>query len=199
MECSPGLATTTKTISTRSLPLLLRRRGLGRGGHLEFGYWSFFGIWSLGFGTSASLSSRNESGNTGLHYSIKPDSRPDSFVDLPHGVLGKGGDFKVLLDPAGARRSGQEGRAALNSPCEQDLGRGLIDPPGDSRDDRIVQQPGLAAMAQRRESLQHDAILFAIIEQLPLWQIRMRFDMNHRRLDPCGFKDLFYFFEADVG
>ena len=38
------------------LPLLLwqdqlgRRRGPGRGGLLEFGYWSFFGIWSLGFG-----------------------------------------------------------------------------------------------------------------------------------------------------
>jgi hypothetical protein len=27
-------------------------RELWRRGHLEFGYWSFFGIWGLGFGAS---------------------------------------------------------------------------------------------------------------------------------------------------
>jgi hypothetical protein len=58
------------------------------------------------------------------------------------------------------------------------LRRGLVDSPGDSGDDRIVQQLRLAAMPQSRESLQHDAILSAIVQKFPFRQIRMRFDMN---------------------
>ena len=54
-------------------------------------------------------------------------------------------------------------------------------------------------MPQRRESLQHDAILSAIVEQLPFREIRMGFDVNNRRLDPRGFKDLFRLFQTDVG
>jgi len=54
-----------------------------------------------------SLSSRNEPGNTGLYDGIEPDPRLDSFADLPHGVLGNGGDVKVLPDPAGGLRGGQ--------------------------------------------------------------------------------------------
>src|SRR4029434_4954608 len=57
-----------------------------------------------------SLSFRNEPGNAGLHNGIEPDPRLDSFADLPHGVLRNGGDVKVLLDPAGGLRGGQEGR-----------------------------------------------------------------------------------------
>jgi hypothetical protein len=37
------------TMNRRGLLPLLHR---GRGGYLEFGYWSFFGIWSFGFGAS---------------------------------------------------------------------------------------------------------------------------------------------------
>jgi len=48
---------------------------------------------------STSISSRNEPGNAGLHNGIKPDPQRDSFVHLPHGVFGKGGDVKVLLQP----------------------------------------------------------------------------------------------------
>ena len=70
---------------------------------------------------STSLSSRNERGNTGLHNGIKPDPELDSFANLPHGLFRKGGDFKVLLDPAGGLRGGQEGRPALDGPGEQDL------------------------------------------------------------------------------
>ena len=50
---------------------------------------------------SISISSRNEPGNAGLHNGIKPDPQLDAFVNLPHGAFGKGGDVKVLLDPAG--------------------------------------------------------------------------------------------------
>ena len=43
-----------RLLPLRCLPRLVRgwRRGEGRGheGHLEFGYCSFFGIWSLGLG-----------------------------------------------------------------------------------------------------------------------------------------------------
>jgi len=63
------------------------------------------------------------------------------------------------------------GRPALDSPGEQDLRRGLADSLGDSGDDRIFQQPGLATMPQRRERLQHDAILPAIVEQVPFREI----------------------------
>src|SRR5580765_2893309 len=86
-----------------------------------------------------SLSSRNEPGNAGLHNGIEPDLRLDSFADLPYGVLRNGGDVKVLLDPAGSLRGGQEGRPALDCPGEQDLRRGLVDALGDSGDDRIFQ------------------------------------------------------------
>ena len=140
-----------------------------------------------------------EPGNAGLHNGIKPDPQLDSFANLPHGVFRKGGDVKVLLDPAGGLRGGQEGRPALDGPGEQDLRRGLVDSLGDSGDDRIFQQLGLATMPQRRESLQHDAILSAIVQKFPFRQIRMGFDVNNRRLDPPGFKDLFHLFQADVG
>src|SRR5436190_9500964 len=92
---------------------------------------------------SSSLSSRNEPGNAGLYNGIIPDPRLDSFANLPNGVLRKGGDFEVLLDPAGGLRGGQEGRPALDCPGEQYLRGGLVDSLGDSGDARIVQQLGL--------------------------------------------------------
>jgi len=146
-----------------------------------------------------SLSSRNEPGNAGLYNGIKPDPRRDSFANLPHGVLRKSGDVKVLLDPAGGLRGGQEGRPALDSPGEQDLRGGLVDALGESGDDRIFQQLGLATMPQRRESLQHDAMLSAIVEKVPLREIRMGFDVNNRKLDPRDFEDCSRLFQADVG
>src|SRR6516165_10239313 len=148
---------------------------------------------------STSLSSRNEPGNTGLHYGIKSDPQLDSFANLPHGLFGKGGDFKVLLDPAGGLRGGQEGRPALDGPGEQDLRRGLVDSLGDRGNDSIFQQLGLATMPQRCERLQHDAILFAIVQKVPLREIRMGFDVNNCRLDPPRFKDLLSLAQADVG
>src|SRR4029453_3076162 len=145
------------------------------------------------------LSSWNEPGNAGLHNGIEPDPRLDSFADLPHGVLRNGGDVKVLLDPAGGPGGWQEGRPALDGPGEQDLRRGLVDSLGDSGDDRIFQQLGRATMPQRRESLQHDAMLSAIVEKVPLREIRMGFDVHNRRLDSRGFTDLLHLFQADIG
>jgi len=59
MESSNVRGTCTVTMNRGLLPLrylcrLVRgwRRGPGRGGNLQFGHWSFFGIWSLGFGAS---------------------------------------------------------------------------------------------------------------------------------------------------
>ena len=66
-------------------------------------------------------------------------------------------------------------------------------------DDRIFQQIGLAAMAQGGESLQHDAIRFAIVQKLPLRQIRVGFDVNDGGLDPGGVKDVLHLLQADVG
>src|SRR5271170_8017942 len=100
---------------------------------------------------STSLSSRNEPGNTGLHYGIEPDPQLDSFANLPHGFFRKNGDFKVLLDPPGSLRGGQQGRPALDGPGEQDLRRGFVDSLGDSGNDRVFQQFGLATMPQRCE------------------------------------------------
>jgi hypothetical protein len=106
-------------------------------------------------------------------YGIKPDPRLDSFANLPHGLFRKGGDIKVLLDPAGRLRGGQEGCPALEGPGKQDLRRGLVDSLGDSGNDRIFQQLGLATMPQRCERLQHDAILSAIVQKVPLREIRL--------------------------
>src|SRR5262249_43069771 len=126
---------------------------------------------------STSLSSRNEPGNTGLHDGIEPDPKLDSFANLPHGLFRKGGDFKVLLDPAGGLRGGQQARPALDGPGEQDLRRGLVDALGDGGDDRILQQVWLATMPQCRKRLQYDAVLPAIVQKFPLRQIRVGFDM----------------------
>jgi hypothetical protein len=54
-------------------------------------------------------------------------------------------------------------------------------------------------MSQRGERLQHDAILSAIVQEIPLREIRMGFDVNNRRLDPRRFKDLFRLVQADIG
>jgi len=124
-------------------------------------------------GKSRSLFSRNEPGNTGLHNGIKPYSRLDSITDLPHGLFRNGGNIKVLEDAVGCLRSGQGSRPALDSPGEQHLSRGLLDSLSDSSDDRVFQQIGLAAMTEGSESLQHDALLSAIIQKVPFWQIRM--------------------------
>jgi hypothetical protein len=78
------------------------------------------------------------------------------------------------------------------------LRRGLIHSPGDGSDDRIFQEPGLAAMPQCRERLQHDAILFAIVQKIPFGEVWMRFDVNYCRLDP-GIDDSFDLFQIDVG
>ena len=87
----------------------------------------------------------------------------------------------------------------MDSPREHDLSGSFADPIGNSGDDRIRQQVGLATMTQGGESLQHDSILSAIVLKLPFREIRMGFDVNNRRLDPRGFKDLLHLFQVDVG
>ena len=77
-------------------------------------------------------------------------------------------------------------RPALDGPGEQDLRGSLFDSLGDGDDDGILHQIGLATVAQGRESLQDDAVAFAIVQKVPLRQIRMGFDVNHRGLNPRG-------------
>ena len=86
----------------------------------------------------------------------------------------------------------------MDSQREHDLSRSFANPVGDSGHDRIRQQVGLATMTQGGESLQHDSILSAIVLKLPFREIRMGFDVNDRRLDGRGFKDLLHLFQADV-
>ena len=137
------------------------------------------------------LFSRNEPGNASGHDGVKPDLLRDPFANFPHGVFGKGRNFKILLDPLGGRRGGQEGGPALDRPGEQDLRRGLADSLGDRGDDRMFDQLGLGTMPQRRESLQHDAVLFAIVQKVPFREVRMRFDVNNGGLDgpPVGARE----------
>ena len=96
------------------------------GEELGFGGFPGGGQWPIYHGTLTSLASRNEPRNTSLHNGIEPDLRLDSFSDLPHGVFGKGGDFKVFLDSARSLRGGQEGCPALDGPGEQDLAGVLL-------------------------------------------------------------------------
>src|SRR6516164_9401088 len=53
-------------------------------------------------------------------------------------------------------------------------------------------------MTQRRKSLEHDPILVAKLEQLPLREIWMGFYMNNGRLYPRGVKNLFRLFQTHV-
>ena len=87
----------------------------------------------------------------------------------------------------------------MDRPRERDLGRSLTNPAGNGGDDRIRQQVGLAIVTQGSEGLQHDPILSAIAQQFPFREIRMGFDVNHRRLNGRSFKNLLHPFKADVG
>jgi hypothetical protein len=77
-----------------------------RGKKLGFGGFPGGGQCPIHLSVSTSLSSRNERGNAGLDNGIEPDPQFDSVANFLHGVLRKGGDFKVLLDPAGGLRGG---------------------------------------------------------------------------------------------
>ena len=54
-------------------------------------------------------------------------------------------------------------------------------------------------MPQRRERLEHDAVLFAVVQKVPFREVRMGFDVNDRGLDPRGSENGFRLFQADVG
>ena len=95
---------------------------------------------------------------------------------------------KFSIDAAGFLRGGRGSRFARDSPGERGLRRGLVGSPGDGGDDRIFQQPGLTTMSQRREGLQHDDLLFATVQKIPLEEVRMGFVVSYRRLDPRSIK-----------
>ena len=138
-------------------------------------------VETIALGTS--LSSRNESGDASLHNRIEPDTRLDSIRDLLDCIIGKGGNFEILLDATGCLRGRQGCRSSFDSPGQQNLRRGLLNLLSDTDDDGILQQLGLAAMAQGSESLQDDALRFAIIQKIPFRQIGVGFDVNDRRLN----------------
>ena len=53
-------------------------------------------------------------------------------------------------------------------------------------------------MTQGGESLEHDTVLVAKLEQIPFREIWMGFYVNDRRLYGRGFIDLLQLFQADV-
>src|SRR5580658_241822 len=65
-------------------------------------------------------------------------------------------------------------------------------------DHRIVDQLGFNTMTQSSEGLHHDAIPLAIVEQIPLREIWMRFDLNNSWLYACAFTHLFQLSQTDV-
>ena len=87
---------------------------------------------------------------------------------------------------------------ALDRPDEQHLRRRLVDTPGDRENDGIFQHVRLAIMTQRRKGLEHDAVRFAVIQQVPFRQVRVRFDVNDGRLDPRGSNNLSRLVEEDI-
>jgi hypothetical protein len=88
-----------------------------------------------------------------FHRSFTVDGQLAGKRRLQHRSGRTGGSRKLRpghLDPAGGLGGGQEGRPALDGPGEQDLRRGIVDSLGDSGNDRIFQQRGLATSASSR-------------------------------------------------
>ena len=53
-------------------------------------------------------------------------------------------------------------------------------------------------MPQRRARLHDDPMLPTEVEQIPLREIRMAFDLRHCRLDPCGGDDLAQLIQSNI-
>src|SRR4051812_6167726 len=112
--------------------------------------------------TSVSSSSRNETGKPGVDDTIETTAGVDG-IELRHRVIGDLRHVEVLANAVGRLRRGQQGSSPLHRPGEQHLRGRLSGAPGDANDDRIVEEPRLEAVAERREGEQYDAMLPAIL------------------------------------
>src|SRR5882724_10454427 len=141
---------------------------------------------------------RNKTWNPGLYHRIEPASDLNS-VDLVNGSFWNLRDVVVLASSIQSFRRGKDGRSTLDPPGEQDLRgrqRGL---PGDGQNRRIFQRAGPYAMTQWRKCQKNNVPLLAEFQQLRLRQIRMRFNLHHRRFDPRGLIERHQIFKQDVG
>src|SRR5208282_216802 len=80
----------------------------------------------------------------------------------------------------------------------QDLSGGFVDALRNGGDHGIVDQLGFNTMTQSSEGLHHDAILLAIVEQLPFREIWMRFDLNRSWLYASAIEHFFQLSQINV-
>src|SRR5208282_1789124 len=141
---------------------------------------------------------RNESWDAGLDHRVEPASDLNP-VDLVNGSFWNLRDVVILASSIQSFRGGKDGRSTLDPPGEQNLGRGQSGLPGDGQNCRIFQWAGAYSMTQWRKCQKNNALLLAEFQQLRLRQIRMRFNLDHRRFDPCGLIERHQVFKHDVG
>src|SRR5882672_7948852 len=141
---------------------------------------------------------RNETWNPGLYHRVEPASNLNS-VDLVNGNFWNLRDVVVLASSLQSFRGGKDGRSTLDRPGEQDLGGGQRGLPGDGQNCRIFKWARSYSMTQWRKCQKDNALLLAELQQLGLRQIRMRFNLDHRRFDPRGLIDRRQVFQNDVG
>src|SRR5579871_1651059 len=108
-------------------------------------------VYSLAIPLRRSAGARNESRHAGLHHRVEPKPLGDPVSNFIHRVLRQGGNVEVLLNSARRRRGGQEGGAALHGPRQRHLSRRLVHALSDARNDRVIKQPWLHRVSQRRK------------------------------------------------
>jgi len=145
-----------------------------------------------------SASPGNEARDAGFDDLVEP--LPDlNAIDFVQGILREGGDIEILARAGCGRGSGEQCRAALNGPSQQDLRRRLSYSCGDRQNDRILEGTGVYAVAQRGEGQKYDAVFPAKFQEPGFRQIGVGLDLNDGGLDAGGLVERLEFGEGDVG
>ena len=97
----------------------------------------------------SSLALRDETRDSGLHYRIESLSGLD-FIDLVKSGLWNSGDIEVLPGAGWSLCSGENCRATLNCPSQQNLRRGLVDFFGGCQYCRVFQRARFYPVTQAR-------------------------------------------------
>ena len=140
--------------------------------------------WRSSGNRSTSLASRNEP--TGTPVSTTALNRTRNVMPSlisPHGRAGRGETSKILPNPAGGLRGGPAGPSPAGWPRRAGPAPASCRPVGDRGDDGVFQYVRLAAVPQRGERLEDDAVFSGSSREGPTRQVRVR---TRRGRPPAG-------------
>ena len=140
----------------------------------------------------------DEAGDAGVYYGVEALARLD-LADFVEGVLGEAGDVEIFFGAGGGFGRGQQGGAALNGPCKQNLGGSFADASGNGGDDGIFDEARFHAVTERGEGEENDVVFVAVVEEFGFRQVGMGFDLDDGRFDACCVVNRFESFQSDVG